>query len=235
MSDEDFAVHPSTGVRAIGIVNGRPVFPIRGGSGPGDGGSGDGGDGGGDGGTGGDGGDGGGDGGKSGDSGDGGSGGTSDVLATLLQEMGLTPAQAASRIRNAPKWEKNARENQRKAQQSQTLAEQLEQMRSDIAERDVKDAERAGKLAMSQVRAQLRAHEVDPDDVKAILSRVSATDLLKDGDPDEDAIQELTSSLLKVAGRAQPDPDQGKKGGEKQEDMNAFIRRMAGRGTRTIR
>jgi pyruvate/2-oxoglutarate dehydrogenase complex dihydrolipoamide acyltransferase (E2) component len=232
MPDEDLFFHPSTGVRAAGIVNGRPVFPIRGGSGAGDGGAGDGGDGSGDGGDG-SGGDGGS--GTGGDGGDGNSGSPSDTLNALLAEMGLTPAQAASRIRNAPKWEKNARENQRKATQAQTLSEQLEQMRSDIAERDVKDAERAGKLAMSQVRAELRAHDVDPDDVKAILNRVSATDLLKDGDPDEDAIAELAQSLLKVAGRVQPDPDQGKKGGEPKEDMNAFIRRMAGRGTRTVR
>jgi hypothetical protein len=151
-----------------------------------------------------------------------------DALATLLGEMGLSQDQAISRIRNAPKWEKNARDNYRKAQESGTLAEQIKALQQ-------RDLERSGRLAISQVHALLAEHDVKPGDVKGILARVNGTDLLKEGEPDDDAVRELADSLLKVAGRVQADPDQGKTGGNPPESMNDFIRRQAGRGSRTIR
>lgn len=221
-------IHPFTGLRAVGIVAGRPVWPILGGA--------EGGDGGGDSSQG----DGDNDGQKDPDSNDGAdsnndsSGSADDEIAALLGELKLTPRQAAARLRNAPKWETRARENHKKAQQAETLETQVEQLRSAIAERDAREVERAAKAAMQDVRAHLRGAGVDPDDVKEILARVNGVDLLKDGDVDEAEVKKLAASLLKVAGRVQPDPDQGKKGGERKPDMNALIRKAAGRGSITI-
>ena len=223
MTHSILPVHPRTGLLAVGIVAGRPVWPILGGAENED----------------------------PPEEGDGDPAENEDEdedkgkekgkekndndLSDLLGELGLTPEQARARLRNAPKWEKRARENHERAQKTGTLEQQLDKLRGDLTERDKRDIERSGRLAMTQVREQLAGHGINPDDVAAILKRVKATDLLKDGEPDEDAISELAGSLLKVTGRAAPDPDQGKRGGEKAESMDSFIRRQAGRGARTFR
>jgi hypothetical protein len=46
--------------------------------------------------------------------------------------------------------------------------------------------------------------------------------VLRDGKPDEAAINKLAKSLVRVAGRATPDRDQGRRGGDGPVDMNAL-------------
>jgi hypothetical protein len=125
----------------------------------------------------------------------------------------------------ARKHEANAKANTR---QAQTVEQQVEELRSQLAERDKRDEERNARLAMAKLDTQLAQAGIKREDVDGLLKRIKGTDLLADGEPDDAAIGELAGSLLKVAGRATPDPDQGLKGGKAPLDMNQLIRRAAG-------
>lgn len=120
------------------------------------------------------------------------------------------------------------RQSRAGSKQAQTLQQQVEELRGQLAERDKRDVERSGRLAMSRLDAQLAKAGIERDDVDGLLKRIKGTDLLKDGEPDDSAIGELAESLKKIAGRATPDPDQGAKGGKAPLDMNQLIRRAAG-------
>lgn len=128
----------------------------------------------------------------------------------------------------ARKHEGRARENASAVTQSKTLQQQLDEMKSQLAERDASEVERNGKLALSGVHTRLAEAGITRSDVAGLLDLVDPTGLLADGQPDDEAIDKLANSLLKVAGRASPDPDQGKHGGNAPMDMNAIIRRAAG-------
>lgn len=128
----------------------------------------------------------------------------------------------------ARKHEGRARENAQAATKAKTVEQQVADLQRKLAERDTRDVERSGRLAMSRLDAQLAKAGIDRDDVDGLLKRIKGTDLLKDGEPDDSAIGELAESLKKIAGRATPDPDQGAKGGKAPLDMNQLIRRAAG-------
>jgi hypothetical protein len=66
------------------------------------------------------------------------------------------------------------------------------------------------------------------DDVAGLIKRIAPADLLAEGEPNDEAIGELADALVRIAGRATPDPDQGRKGEAKALDMNQLIRRAAG-------
>lgn len=126
------------------------------------------------------------------------------------------------------KHEDRAKANAEAAAGAKTVEQQLEELRKQNAERDVADVVRTGRMAMTQVQAQLAENGFTRDDVAGLLELVDPVSLLKDGEPDESAIKKLTESLIKVGGRTTPDPDQGRRGGKAPADMNSLIRRAAG-------
>lgn len=128
----------------------------------------------------------------------------------------------------ARKHEGRAKDNADAASKAQTVEEQLAELRKALAERDVVDVERNGRHAMAQVHTRLAEAGLRRDDVTGLLELVEPTQLLRDGEPDAEAIGKLADSLVKVAGRVTPDPDQGRKGGDGPVDMNKLIRRAAG-------
>jgi hypothetical protein len=132
----------------------------------------------------------------------------------------------------ARKHETRARDNAGAASKVKSVDAQLQELRQQLAERDTADLERSGRLAMEKVRSGLADKGVKVDDVTDVLSLVDpSSTLLKDGDPDDEAIKRLVISLAKVAGRVRPDPDQGKRGGKAPPSMNELIRRARGHST----
>lgn len=145
-------------------------------------------------------------------------------------------ALAAKAQADAEKWrglarkhEERAKANADAANGAKTLQERLEAMEKAAAERDVLEIQRAGRLGITQVQAKLAANGFSTEDVAGLLELIDPVILLKEGEPDDEAIEKLTASLIKVGGRTTPDPDQGRKGGEGAADMNSFLRKMAGR------
>lgn len=115
-----------------------------------------------------------------------------------------------------------------RASKAQTVEEQLEGLRKVMADRDIADVKRNERLALAQVRTQVASAGFKPDDVADLFAAIDPSFLLTDGEPDEKAIEKLARSITKAAGRASPDPDQGRKGGDGPVDMNTLIRRAAG-------
>jgi hypothetical protein len=128
----------------------------------------------------------------------------------------------------ARRHEGRAKENAQAAAKAKSVEEQIEELRSQLAERDVADVERNGRLAMTQVHAALAEAGIKKSDVEGLLELVDPTTLLTDGEPNEKAINKLAASLTKVAGKVTPDRDQGRKGGNAPPNMNDIIRRAAG-------
>lgn len=148
-------------------------------------------------------------------------------------------AEADRMSKEASKWkalarkhEGTARQRSEAASKAQTLEEQVAELRKQMAERDAayteRYNERSARLAMSQVRTQLAEAGIKPADVAEILEGYDPKALLEDGEPNDAAISKLAKSLAKVAGRVQPDHDQGRKGGSAPPNMNDLIRRAAG-------
>lgn len=131
----------------------------------------------------------------------------------------------------ARKHEDRAKQNAQAASRAKTVEQQVEELRGQLSERDKRELERSGRLAMSHLNARLAEAGIKKDDVAGLLKRITPTDLLADGEPDEAAIGELAESFVRIAGRATPDPDQGKRGGKAPLDMNQLIRRAAGFGS----
>lgn len=128
----------------------------------------------------------------------------------------------------ARKHESRAKDNADAASKAQTVEEQLEGLRKVMADRDIADVKRNERLALTQVKAQVASAGLKPDDVAELLNALDPSVLLTDGEPDEKAIEKLARSITKSLGRASPDPDQGRKGGDGPADMNTLIRRAAG-------
>ena len=148
----------------------------------------------------------------------------------LADEVGMSPAEIKKKLGHARTWEKRATDNVEAAKQLPTLQQQLDEMKQTLAARDVRDIERAGKLAVTQVRSALSDAGIKADDVKELLDEIDPSRLLKDGEPDEKAIERIVGALRKAAGRPTPDHDQGKRSSTAPTDMNALIRRAAGVG-----
>jgi hypothetical protein len=146
-----------------------------------------------------------------------------------------TAAELARLKADLDKWkslarrhEGRAKENAQAAAKAKSVEEQIEELRSQIAERDITDVERNGRLAMTQVHAALAEAGIKKSDVEGLLELVDPTTLLADGEPNDKAINKLAASLTKVAGKVTPDRDQGRKGGNAPPNMNDIIRRAAG-------
>jgi hypothetical protein len=128
----------------------------------------------------------------------------------------------------ARKHEGRAKENADAAAKAKSVEDQIAELRSQLAERDVADVERNGRMAMTQVHAALAEAGIKKADAAGFLELVDPTTLLTDGQPDEKAIGKLAESVKKLAGRVTPDFDQGRKGGTAPPNMNDLIRRAAG-------
>jgi hypothetical protein len=96
-----------------------------------------------------------------------------------------------------------------------------------MADRDVTDMQRNGRLAVAQVQAKLAEAGLSAADMTGLFDLIDPVALLRDGEPDEAAINKLAKSLVRVAGRT-TDRDQGRRGGDGPVDMNALIRRSVG-------
>ena len=135
----------------------------------------------------------------------------------------------------ARKHEGRAKENAQAAAKAKTVEQQIAELRDQLSDRDTKLQEESEKRltankkrALSQVYAELADAGLKKTDVREILEGYDPSVLLKDGEPNDDAITKLAKSLAKVAGRVQPDHDQGRKGGTAPPNMNELIRRAAG-------
>ena len=135
----------------------------------------------------------------------------------------------------ARKHETRARENAGAAAKAKTVEQQIAELRDKLSDRDAALQEESEKRlaankkrALTQVYAELADAGLKKTDVREILEGYDPSVLLTDGEPNDDAITKLAKSLAKVAGRVQPDHDQGRKGGTAPPDMNTLIRRAAG-------
>lgn len=128
----------------------------------------------------------------------------------------------------ARRHEGRAKENAQAAAKAKSVEDQIAELRTQLAERDVADVERNGRMAMTQVHAALAEAGIKKADSAEFLELVDPTTLLTDGQPDDKAITKLAGSVKKLAGRVTPDFDQGRKGGDAPLNMNDLIRRAAG-------
>lgn len=151
-----------------------------------------------------------------------------DQWKAFAAEVGMTPDKVKERLGHARTWEQRAKDNATAAREKQSVEQQLAEIQQTLSERDARDVERNGRLALTQVRTKLAEAGIRGDDASGLLDMVSASALLADGEPDDKAITKLANSLTKIAGRAAPDADQGRKGGDSPPNMNDIIRRAAG-------
>jgi hypothetical protein len=149
---------------------------------------------------------------------------------SFAAESGLSVDQVKAKLGHARTWEDRAKANKTAADELNTLRGQFDKMQQRLAERDQRDTDRAAKLAMAEVRSQLTELGVHYGEVKELLDEYESKRLLKDGEPNDEAIGRLAKALAKAAGRPAPDVDQGQKGDDAPPDMNRLIRRAAGRG-----
>jgi hypothetical protein len=117
------------------------------------------------------------------------------------------------------------------ASKAKSVEDQLSELRKAMADRDVADMQRNGRLAVAQVQAKLAEAGLSANDMTGLFDLIDPVALLKDGEPDEAAITKLAKSLVRVAGRTTPDRDQGRRGGDGPVDMNQLIRRSVGINT----
>jgi hypothetical protein len=150
--------------------------------------------------------------------------------AELTARLERFQKEAAKWKELARKHEGRARQNADAASKAKSVEDQLDEMRKQIADRDVADVARNGRMAMTQVQAKLAEAGFSRADVSGLLELIDPVTLLSDGEPSDSAIDKLAKSLIKVAGKATPDRDQGRRGGSAPINMNQLIRRKAGIG-----
>lgn len=148
-----------------------------------------------------------------------------DDWKAFATEVGLSPAEVKKKLGHARTWEDRATKNVDAAKKLPTVEQQLEQLKQQMSERDARDVDRAGRMAMTQIRSGLAEAGLRADDVKDLLAEIDPKRLLKDGDPDDEAINRVVGALCRTAGRPTADPDQGRgDGGTAGTDMNSLFR-----------
>lgn len=152
-----------------------------------------------------------------------------DAWRELSTSLGLTPEQVRQQIEHARQWEKRAKDNRDAATRSQTLEQQLQQVREQLADREAADLLQAEQTAVTALRAELAGLGMERTDVADALEFVDTSRLMKDGRPDEKAIEQVAAKLARVAGRAQPDRDQGANGSNGSPSMNDWVRQQVAR------
>lgn len=142
----------------------------------------------------------------------------------FADEVGLSPEQVRKKLGHARTWEERATKNVDAAKKLPTLEQQLQQLQGQMSERDARDVDRAGRMALTQIRSGLAEAGIRTDEVKDLLAEIDTKRLLKDGEPDDEAVNRIVTALSRTAGRPTPDPDQGARGGDGPSDMNSLMR-----------
>lgn len=155
---------------------------------------------------------------------------TDDDNADLTGRIAQLEREATKWRDLARKHETRAKQNADAASKTKSVEDQLNDLRKQMADRDVADVQRNGRTAMTQVQARLAEAGFSRADVSGLLELIDPVTLLTDGEPDDSAVDKLAKSLIKVAGKATPDRDQGRRGGSAPINMNQLIRRKAGIG-----
>ncbi len=154
-----------------------------------------------------------------------------DDWKAFAAEVGLTPDKVKERLGHARTWEERAKANSKSATEAEKLQKQIAEMQQALSERDSRDRERSGRMAMTQLRSSLTESGIKADDAADLLSEIEPARLLdKKGEPDEAAIKRICEALRKLGGRPTVDPDQGKASAGAGGDMASFMRGLrAGR------
>jgi hypothetical protein len=149
-----------------------------------------------------------------------------DAWRALATELGQTPEQIRTALGHARTWEQRAKDNREAATRSTTLEQQVKDMREQLAEREAADLLAAERTAVSALRAELATLGMDRTDITDALEFVDTSRLLDKGAPDEKAIETIAAKLARVAGRPQPDRDQGANGQSGPPSMNDWVRQQ---------
>ena len=195
MSDTILPVHPRTGLRAVGIVGGRPVWPIMGGAENDD-------DQGG---------------GKNGSK-DGDRGGDDDDVVDWK-------ARAAEQEREAEKWKTQSRKHEDRAKSNAEKAKELEKLKesqlgdNDKAIAQARAEERAkvrgeygGRLVAAEVRVQA-ANRMSSDAVDALIEMIDPARFLNDdGEVDTDTVRAHVEKLAPARDDGDSEQQHGKNG-----------------------
>lgn len=152
-----------------------------------------------------------------------------DAWRDLASSLGMSPDQVRQQVEHARTWEKRAKENRDAQNRSQTLEQQLQEMRDQLAQREAADLLASEQAAVTGLRAELAALGMERTDIADTLELVDTSRLLKDGRPDEKAIEQIAAKLARVAGRPQPDRDQGANGSNGSPSMNDWVRQQVAR------
>jgi hypothetical protein len=152
-----------------------------------------------------------------------------DAWRDLSTSLGLTPDQVRQQLEHARTWEKRAKDNRDAQNRSQTLEQQLQQMRDQLAEREAADLIASEQTAVTALRAELASLGMDRTDIADAIEFVDTSRLLDKGRPDDKAIETIAAKLARVAGRPQPDRDQGANGQSGPASMNDWVRQQVAR------
>lgn len=152
-----------------------------------------------------------------------------DAWRALATELGQSPDQIRQQLEHARTWEKRAKDNRDAATRSQTLEQQLQEMRETLNQREAADLLAAEQAAVTGLRAELAGLGMERTDIADALEFVDTSRLMKDGRPDEKAIETIAAKLARVAGRPQPDRDQGANGSNGSPSMNDWVRQQVAR------
>jgi hypothetical protein len=195
----DLPVHHFTGLRAVGIVNGRPVWPIKGGSEDD----------------------------KPDDKPDDHPDVSLEDLQSHLAELGLTPGQLKGRLAASRRWEDRAKEKDPEFQTAKEKAAQYDALLATTQtdqERAVEQAKQEARAAAQLeaapriVRAEFRAAAkgvLSDEQLAGLMEFVSEADptkyLTESGDVDEDKIAKRVASFAPKDQQKHVDLGQGKR------------------------
>lgn len=154
-----------------------------------------------------------------------GDGATNDAGAKRLAEL---ESELATWKGHARKHEERSKELGAQLRGSKSAADRLAELEQAVSTAEQERTSERAFGALIQVQLRLAEAGVKSEDVAGVLEQIDPSVLLKDGKPNDAAIEKLASSLIKVATRATPDRDQGRRGGTGPVDMNTLIRRAAG-------
>lgn len=129
---------------------------------------------------------------------------------------------------HARKHEDRAREMAGQLKGTKSDKERLAELEQAISSAQQDQLNERAFSALTQVQLRLAEAGIKSEDVAGLIELVDASALLKDGKPHGETIKKFADSLIKVAARATPDPDQGRSGGDGPADMNTLIRRAVG-------
>lgn len=151
-------------------------------------------------------------------------GGTTTAQAAADTAPTVTPVLA-----EVEKWQGLARKHEAGWKQQTRLAEQRAQQLAELqAATDTVRSEAAQNIAAARLETALARAGMGDEQITNFVQFLDRGRLLKDGQPDPEAIAAVAASIPAALRSGPPDPDQGRASDAKPLDMNAAIRRMAG-------